>query len=353
MSGEIVHVASVSGGKDSTGAYLALIEMGIAPRPVFFDVGWDDDVTYEHLDYLERAFGVPIERRAFHVPLSPDLEARAVAIEALIRGVPSPFVRLCLSKGMFPSRTIRFCTQSLKMFVAADVMREEHLAGRLPVNVIGVRADESEARSRLPEREISALLDCEVWRPILKWTIDDVIAIHRRHGIKPNPLYLRGFSRVGCYPCIMANKGELRQVAKDPRRVMAMRALEAAVEDIWKAKQRRPFPSPPKLTPDPKPTEVVWARDARGRLLYDADGEKIDTGERVWKSPRSHVPPTLFQRARKEADGQPCIPIDEHLAWANTADGAAVAQGNLFDEPEDPNDGCMRWGMCEAAGGIA
>lgn len=40
--------------------------------------------------------------------------------------------------------------------------------------------------------------DCEVWRPLLTWSYDDVIEIHQAFGIKPNPLYLKGAERVGC-----------------------------------------------------------------------------------------------------------------------------------------------------------
>ena len=70
--------------------------------------------------------------------------------------------------------------------------------------------------------------DCETWRPLLAWTLDDVIAIHRRHGLAPNPLYLAGASRVGCWPCIYARKDEIRHVADtDPARIDLIRSLEA------------------------------------------------------------------------------------------------------------------------------
>ena len=85
-----------------------------------------------------------------------------------------------LKKGIMPRRTVRFCTQELKVFVAQAVMRREHEAGRAPVNVVGIRADESAARARMTEHEVSPTLDCLVWRPILRWSLDDVIAIDRK-----------------------------------------------------------------------------------------------------------------------------------------------------------------------------
>lgn len=296
-----VYVASVSGGKDSTAMMLHLREIGIPYRAVFFDTGWEHADTYAHLDYLEDAMGHAIERSSVVPALSPELTATAEAIESVLGVTPSAFVRLCIKKGMFPSRQRRYCTQLLKMAPAAIAIRQEHERGNLPVNTIGVRAAESAARANLPEREISPSLDCEVWRPILRWSEADVIAIHSRHNIKPNPLYLRGAERVGCYPCIMSRKSELRIIGRDSRRIEAIRLLEKAVGNLAEARN---------------------GNNAR---------------------------PALFQRSRTDADGVfSCLPIDDVIEWANTARGVPVEQGTMFDEPEDPNGGCMRWGLCDS-----
>lgn len=298
-------IASVSGGKDSTAMLLHLRESDIPFRAVFFDTGWEHEDTYTHVGYLERALGITIERRGCVVDLREDLVPQAEAVEALLRGRPSAFVRLCLKKGIFPRRTARFCTQSLKVFVAQDVIREAHVAGLLPVNTVGTRAAESLARSKLSETEISATLDCMVWRPLLRWSEDDVLDIHRRHNVKLNPLYLRGAERVGCYPCIMANKAELRMVGKDARRMEAIRLLEHFVRE---------------------------AHEARA----------VAKGETVSRLP------TLFTASRRNETGdRPGVLIDEVIAWARTTRGAPMEQGILFEDGDDPNAGCMRWGMCE------
>ena len=79
----------------------------------------------------------------------------------------------------------------------------------------GVRAEESPSRARQPEQspspEISGVID---YRPILTWTVKDVVNMHRRHGIPINPLYSQGFARVGCFPCINAGKNELRRIVQ-------------------------------------------------------------------------------------------------------------------------------------------
>ena len=76
----------------------------------------------------------------------------------------------------------------------------------------GVRAQESPARAKLPEREPGDFY--EIYRPILSWTWEQVFEKHREHGIKPNPLYSLGMSRVGCMPCIHARKTELAEIGK-------------------------------------------------------------------------------------------------------------------------------------------
>ena len=46
------------------------------------------------------------------------------------------------------------------------------------------------------------------------WTAEDVFAMHDKHGIEPNPLYKLGAGRVGCFPCVMVNHGEMRRLSK-------------------------------------------------------------------------------------------------------------------------------------------
>ena len=94
-------------------------------------------------------------------------------------------------------------------------------AGVPVVSWVGVRRDESPARAQLPgtgpllddrrtPRRLRATLRGAVWRPLLAWSIADVWAMHARHGVDPNPLYLQDAKRVGCAPCIFAQLEEIR-----------------------------------------------------------------------------------------------------------------------------------------------
>jgi 3'-phosphoadenosine 5'-phosphosulfate sulfotransferase (PAPS reductase)/FAD synthetase len=275
LAGRLV-IASISGGKDSAALGLWLQEQGIEHRRVFMDTGWEHPLTYEYLrGPLTKALG-PIEE------LKPPL-----GMEELI-----------LKKGMFPSRVRRFCTQELKVFPMQRFLRTLDTE---VINAVGIRAAESEARSKMEEWEWSEGFDCEIWRPLIRWSEQDVIDIHARHGLRPNPLYLQGASRVGCWPCIFARKAELRFLADtDPGRIDLMRELEKTV------------------------AEKAHAR-------HEAQG-----------LPRVKNDPTWFQ-AKTGGTGD-CWPIDRVVQWSRTSRGGR--QYELFTST-DADAGCMRWGLCD------
>lgn len=307
-----VVIASVSGGKDSTAMCLHLREQGIPFRALHWNTGWEHPDTYRYLtDYLPEVLGVPIEIRSREPELSERLEGFAQELESML-GFRSPMVRWCLRKGMFPRRTRRWCTQELKIFAVAAYMEERIALGELPVNAVGIRAAESAERARLEERELSASLNCMVWRPLLRWSERQVIDIHRRHNVRPNPLYLRGSTRVGCWPCINAGKAELRQLAKDEPRIRVLERLEQIVGDL---SQER----------------------------HDERGEELKRRPAFFQGNRSH--------GIQLPDGSweiPCVSIRQHVAWGLTKRGGV--------EPEQQeslpglNDGCLRWGLCDLAG---
>lgn len=277
-------VASISGGKDSGAMSLWLHEQGIEHRRVFMDTGWEHPTTYEYLrGELAQKIGPIVE-------LKPKLQ----------------MVDLIYKKAMFPSRVRRFCTQELKVFPMRDYLGKMMDGGEEAINTVGIRAAESEARSKMPEWEFSDTFDCDVWRPLIRWSEQDVIDIHQRHGLRPNPLYLQGAARVGCWPCIFSRKSEIRYVAEnDPTRIDMMRAMEAYV-----------------------------ARAAAAR--YAAKGETFES--------LGYGAPSWFQSRFKSEGGKPW-PIDRVVEWSKTSRG-----GKEFEPFIDPSmDGCMRWGLCEAA----
>lgn len=278
-------VASISGGKDSAAMALYLRELELPFDRVFMDTGWEHEATYEYLrGELARVIG-------------PVTEIRSEIF-------PDGMVQLVKHKGMFPSRLRRFCTEFLKVKPMLAHLERLVEQGEDVVNAVGIRHEESKPRSELTEWEWSKGFDCETWRPIIRWTEQQVIDIHKRHGLRPNPRYLAGDSRVGCFPCIFARKAEIRRIADAaPERIEVIRQLEAHCADAAQARAT-------------------------------AKGEE-----------RRFPPPTFFQQSLREADGfRPSSPIDSVVAWSRTKHGGREPE--LYAAP--PGEaGCVRWGLCD------
>ena len=275
-------IVSVSGGKDSTATCLLLREAGIPFQAIHMDTGWEHEMTEAYVrEYLPGIIG-PIRI----------LKSKRGGMEDLIK-----------KKGMFPSRLRRFCTRELKVFPFQAHLKEIQAKGEDPISVVGIRAGESKSRKKLSEWDhITKGADYEIWRPIIRFSEPDVIALHQRHGIKPNPLYLKGATRVGCWPCIFARKKEIRLISEiDPARIDRIERLEddisSAASDRLKSDQRRGF------FQSKIPTVSM-------------DGSSVS----------------------------PAWPIRKVVEWSTTARGGRQFQ--LFGE-DYASDGCMRWGMCE------
>jgi 3'-phosphoadenosine 5'-phosphosulfate sulfotransferase (PAPS reductase)/FAD synthetase len=303
--GEFLIVGSISGGKDSTAMALWLKEQGHDCRWVFADTGWEDPQTYDYLrNELPKTIG-PIDWVRKEIKLEGDAEQLAQDFERRIGGY-SAMIRACVKKRIFPSRVVRWCTSDLKVGPLKKYMLALDDA---IVNGVGIRAEESLARSKMPVLEYSAQFKCDVWRPILRWTVQDVIDIHHRHGIKPNPKYLQGAERVGCWPCIHARKSEIRMFSKDTERMNLLRDLEAALTKIQD--EHREAAGLHKIPVN------AWFQAKSGHVI-DESGERRRDGTR-W-------------------------PIDKVAEWANTSRGGR--QFEMFAAFGE-EAGCVRWGLCD------
>jgi len=274
-------------------------------------------------------------------------------------------VRLILRKGMFPTRKFRFCTESLKVETAAAYF--ETLDAE-PLIVTGIRREESDERSDAPEWEWWKPGDCEQWRPLVEWIEQDVINIHRAHGVVPNPLYFRDATRVGCYPCIFAAKAEIRAIAHDrPNRIAAIVELErvtAALSAERAEAQGKAVRNPPTwFQAMYRPWEPVWVCAVCEYGAWGADRPDPAIcweGAKLRKADRHKAPPLPWPTVRPYAclkcdsraftpqirRNSSCVPIQEVVRWANSR----VVEGEFVLEPftaRPEERGCARWGMCE------
>lgn len=214
---------------------------------VFCDVKWEHDWTYSHIQYLVKKTGVE-----FKVLSSQKYDG---------------FIDMVKQKKRFPSSQARFCTVELKTTPMIDYILglEDH------VTIFqGIRNDESESRSSMTAecryfkyyfepfssneiiikkwfhrrhkislsqkqklhkavkrlkagkkdekyhtyRKNEVFAWCEKYaddirRPFITATANDVISYCLQRDFVINPLYYKGFSRVGCFPCIYSNLNEL------------------------------------------------------------------------------------------------------------------------------------------------
>lgn len=235
----MLRLVSMSGGKDSVALWLWARRTGLEPRAVFCDTGWEAPQTYDYLRYLEEVVG-PIVK----------LTSEGFA-ERTVRG------------GTFPSRVRKWCSPELKVepFAAYVATLDDDCEV-----LVGMRREESPDRAALSEREWQKDYDCEVWRPILDWTLADVIAEHHRAGVALNPLYLLGAERVGCWPCIHARKSELRIISEiDPARIERVAAVEKEVgQTMFALEASRAGGAERKLIPTGIHGVVAWSKTKRG-----------------------------------------------------------------------------------------
>lgn len=223
-----------SGGKDSQASLIwAVKKYGVENcEAVFCDTGWENPVTYEHIQETTAQLGVKL------------VTVKSKKYDG--------FIDLARKKKRFPSTNARFCTVELKTLPAIDYVlsQEQHL-----IIIEGIRKNESHARSKMePEcmyfryyfeqrangktdtyRKKEVLewckkYDASKFRPIFEWSGEEVIKYIQDNGQHPNWLYYQGFSRVGCFPCIMSRHGEVKRIIDFyPERLTEIREFEKEI----------------------------------------------------------------------------------------------------------------------------
>lgn len=238
LAQDALWIVSFSGGKDSVATWLHMErELGHRVKCVFADTGHEADATYEYLDTLERDHRMPLVRvypRVRHLWKRdpPERIPEDTWDDVIDMG------RLIELKGRPPSATARFCTTILKLAPLREYAM--CLGERAVFMACGVRADESPKRANMGTWGFDEFMGRWRWLPIHSWTAKEVFDLHSKHGVPPNPLYKRGSSRVGCWPCIFARKGELAQFAKDSHGRERLFRIEARTGHTFFARGKVP-----------------------------------------------------------------------------------------------------------------
>jgi 3'-phosphoadenosine 5'-phosphosulfate sulfotransferase (PAPS reductase)/FAD synthetase len=295
----VVHVVSLSSGKDS-GA-VALLALETVPREslrfISCDTGNEHEGFRPYLAYMERHLGIEVD------VLRADLSGEVIRFREYVRehwprkGVPdadveralkamvptgNPFLDLCIWKGRFPSRRAQFCTDYLKTRPSVEYQLGVIERGEAAAvwSWQGVRIDESEARRTRLQGTGACVIHFQEqgggvynYRPILRWTAADCFEAHRLYGLEPNDLYRQGMTRVGCMPCINASKDEVLEISKRfPGHIDRIEYWERTVAASSKRQEASFFPDPHRdahLKKRGIRNYVSWANTGRGGQTLD------------------------------------------------------------------------------------
>lgn len=172
---------------------------------------------------------------------------RAEGIEAIVKypmykGQRDSFWKLCQRKKMLPTRITRFCCAKLKEVstphqIACVGVRAAESKNREGRGEFGLRADRNTAKTAQHVKAMIAFdqaednessFECKIIKgakkhksmvcnPIYQWTETDVWDYIKVKGLEVNPLYARGYKRVGCVGCPMAARARYKEFADFPK----------------------------------------------------------------------------------------------------------------------------------------
>jgi len=233
----------MSGGKDSTATAIYMLKRYKKSklRFVFADTGWEHKDTYKYLEYLEKKLKI----RIFRIKSEKYKNME----------------NLCIEKKIFPNRIRKFCTIELKIVPLLNIFNRYKEKGFNVISVVGVRKEESKNREKenlwktnftktpnfsqwkklkniSKSKAVKSFYSKEnsivIYQPIVYWNTQEVYQYHYDNNVELNPLYKKGCSRVGCFPCVNANKFEIGIL--DNEAISRVRELEKAVGEISNSK---------------------------------------------------------------------------------------------------------------------
>lgn len=235
------HIVTFSGGKDSQATSIwAKNTLTESFEIVFCDTAWEHKTTYQFILEFESKIGQGVKH--------------------LKNSKYKGFTDLVRKKKSSPSIKRRFCTMSLKIEPMIDYILDEIQSDCIIYQ--GIRWEESKNRADMQsvddyfkhyttpritkdkrtgkekksydnyrKKDVLEYLtkyECIVKRPIISWTGSQTMQYIVDEGFTYNPLYDLGFSRVGCFPCVSCNLGEIALMIEngETKRFDIIRKLE-------------------------------------------------------------------------------------------------------------------------------
>jgi 3'-phosphoadenosine 5'-phosphosulfate sulfotransferase (PAPS reductase)/FAD synthetase len=151
--------------------------------------------------------------------------------------------------GPWSSASLRFCTSETKAHVIGPFLART-LRGYTVINVLGIRRDESAARSQTPEWKADGRYAAPgnaygttmmLWNPIVHWSTPQVFAAHDLLTIPLHEAYTSyGSSRLSCRYCVLQSITDQRASASAPEnRDAFIHLVEMEVESTFSFQPQR------------------------------------------------------------------------------------------------------------------
>ena len=218
-----------SGGKDSNATLLWALEH-LDPDKivvVWNDSGADWPETPDYLDYLEHHLQITITRlRALDYPaLHPRKKPNQYelgncrSVQEMVRHV-----------GRWPYYKSPDCVDWLK---AAPTRRFATAHKLQPyLMLMGQRREESRRRASMTPFAVLQR-SYHVYRPVLDYTLDDVLNLHKRHNLQLHPIYDL-FDRQACWICPFQKIGQFLTIHQHyPNLAQQILDIEAEIDRPW------------------------------------------------------------------------------------------------------------------------
>lgn len=229
------YIVTFSAGKDSTATLLHLLDIGVPKEKIELwhhdidgrgDIFMDWECTPAYCRAFAKAFGIPIyfswkeggfkremlRNNSRTAPTSFEDENHMVVTTGGKLGKESTRMKY---PQVSADLSVRWCSGSLKIDVySTAITNQVRFRGIKTLVISGERGEESTARAKYndfePDRAdlrdgIKYQRHIDRWRPVLRWTEQQVWAIIEKYRIRAHIAYYIGFSRVSCKFCIFGN----------------------------------------------------------------------------------------------------------------------------------------------------
>jgi DNA sulfur modification protein DndC len=220
-------VVNHSGGKDST-RMLGLVR-GIFPHCTTYGVM--ADTGFEHQRPISAVDWARSRCEEFGVTLS------------VVRNPKRTYLEMVEQREMFPSAQFRQCTSDLKRGPIDKFIRA--LPEQVIINCIGIRAEESNPRSKLTSWKANEQLTTRRrtvynWLPIFDLSLKDVLDWHRVRKVPLHPIYVPDYHwngtrggylrRLSCRLCIFSSDADVLAIHQHDREAFdAVSSLEQKI----------------------------------------------------------------------------------------------------------------------------